>query len=95
MLIQEGILEATENGYDFKDAYQHVQSLSRVPLPPGVRDIILARVERLTEMEEKLLLAAAVLGRESSYERLCQVAAEEEEAGLPALESLLKGRLLA
>ncbi|HEX6386636.1 MAG TPA: AAA family ATPase [Anaerolineae bacterium] len=95
MLIEQGILAGTESRYDFNAAYQHVQSLSRVPLPPGVRDIILARVARLTEVEEKLLLAAAVLGRESSYERLCQVAAEEEEAGLPALESLLKGRLLA
>ena len=98
MLIEQGILAVTEKAgsrYDFSAAYQHVQSLGRVPLPPGVRDIILARVERLSEAEEKLLLAAAVLGRESSYERLCQVAAGDEEAGLPALESLLKGRLLA
>jgi predicted ATPase len=95
MLIEQGILTVTEQGCYFETAYQHVHSLSRVPLPPGVRDIILARVERLSEVEEALVLAAAVLGRESSFTRMCQVAAEEEESGLLALESLLKGRLLA
>ncbi len=94
MLIEQGLLAGSELGFDFAAALRQVQSSSQMPLPPGVREIILARLARLAEVEEALLLAAAVVGRECSYERLCQVAAEDEESGLPALELLLKGRLL-
>ncbi|MDX1416394.1 MAG: hypothetical protein R3293_19500, partial [Candidatus Promineifilaceae bacterium] len=42
----------------------------------------------------ELLLAAAVLGRTSAFERLCQVADLSETEALEALEALLDGRLL-
>lgn len=97
MLIEQGVLtvqEETGGGYDFSSALQHVHAVTKVPLPPGVYDAILARLERLTETESALLLAAAVMGRECSFGRLCQVADLDETTALPALESLLNGRLL-
>jgi DNA-binding SARP family transcriptional activator/predicted ATPase len=98
MLSEQGILTRAAGeggGYDFAAALRHVQSVTRVPLPPGVRDVICARLDHLDEAEAALLLAAAVLGRECSYMRLCRVAGVEELAALGALEALLNDRLLA
>lgn len=98
MLIEQDVLTVpgkVGDGYALAGALQHVRSVDRVPLPPGVRDVILARLASLSAAEEALLLAAAVLGRECSFERMCQVANLGELAALPALESLLDGRLLA
>ena len=97
MLIEQGFLSVLvekDGGYDFATALQHVRAVTRLPLPPGMREVILARLERLTEAEAALLLAAAVLGRECSFAQLCQVAGLSEMTGLPALKSLLNGRLL-
>lgn len=96
MLREEGVLATgVAGGYDFAAALQHVKSVTRVALPPGVRDVIRARLERVTETEAAILLAAAVLGREGSFMRLCRVAGIDETSGLPALEALLKARLIA
>lgn len=97
MLIQQGVLSRQKEngaGYDFASALQQVQAVTRFPLPPEVRGAILARLERLTEAESALLLAAAVMGRECSFDWLCLVADLAETTALPALESLLNGRLL-
>jgi DNA-binding SARP family transcriptional activator/predicted ATPase len=98
MLVEQDVLttpQGNNTGYDFSAALQHVHSVTRVPLPPGVRDVILARLDHLGEVGAALLLAAALLGRECSYLRLCRVAGVDELAALPALEALLNGRLLA
>ena len=66
-----------------------------VPLiPSGVRQIILARLNRLTLDATALLTAAAVIGRPCSFERLSQVADLAENESLLALDELLRGRLL-
>lgn len=99
MLVEQGIVATTEAGsrlrYDFAAALTHVQSVAHLPVPPAVRDVILTRLERLSKEAAALLLAAAVLGRECTFERLCQVADIAEQDALPALETLLRGRLLA
>ena len=56
-------------------------------MPPGVREVILARMEQLVEVDKSLLLAAAVLGRECTFERLCQVANASESEALLALRT--------
>jgi DNA-binding SARP family transcriptional activator/tetratricopeptide (TPR) repeat protein len=103
MLDSEGFLSIVDKGdpsdnhgsrYDFAAALTRVKSAQQVPVPPNVRDAILARLERLSEEAAALLLAAAVLGRECSFERLCQVADLAEEQALQTLEALLKGRLM-
>lgn len=63
-------------------------------IPSGVRQIILARFNRLTPNAATLLTAAAVMGRPCSFERLAQVAGLAENEGLLALDELLLSRLL-
>ncbi|MDX1616771.1 MAG: BTAD domain-containing putative transcriptional regulator [Candidatus Promineifilaceae bacterium] len=97
MLIEQDILPVTDKGqpvYDFAKAMEHVRSVAQVPLPPGVRDVIQARLGQQSKEAGALLLAAAVLGRTCTFERLCQVADLSETEALEALEALLDGRLL-
>jgi DNA-binding SARP family transcriptional activator len=98
MLADQGILVPAEAngrpGYDFAAALTKVRSTGKVPIPPGVREVLLARLERLSEAESGLLLAAAVVGRECSYPLLCQVGGVAETEALPALEALLDAQLL-
>ena len=97
MLVEQGILTATEEAhpaYNFAAALDHVRSVARVPLPPGVREVIQARLAQYSKEASALLLAAAVLGRACTFERLCQVADLAETEAMEALESLLNGRLL-
>ena len=97
MLVEQGSLPLTgAEGplFDFAAALHHVKSVMRVPPPPGVREVILARLQQLSEAGNALLLAAAVVGRECTFERLCQVADLSETAALAPLETLLDGRLL-
>lgn len=63
-------------------------------IPSGVRQIILARLNRLTPNAAALLTAAAVMGRPCRFERLSQVAGLAENESLLALDELLLGRLL-
>jgi transcriptional regulator with XRE-family HTH domain/tetratricopeptide (TPR) repeat protein len=79
---------------DIPETLQRLQSAGRLPLPPNVRGVILARLAHLSEKASALLLAAAVIGRQCSYERLCQVARLDEFNSLSALEELLNSRLL-
>jgi predicted ATPase len=98
MLVEEEILVvakiAGRIGYDFANALTQVKSAGRVQVPQGVRQAILSRLDRLSEKETDLLLAAAVLGRECSFEMLCQVANVSEGKALEGIDVLLNGRLM-
>jgi predicted ATPase len=61
---------------------------------PGVREVIRARLRRLSEDAFGLLAAGAVLDHAFTFEQLCQVAGLAENAGLSALDQLLKQSLL-
>jgi predicted ATPase/DNA-binding SARP family transcriptional activator len=63
-------------------------------LPPGIREVIRARLAQLAPAAFGLLAAGAVLGHGFTFEQLCRVAAIEEEAALPALDELLAGQLI-
>ena len=98
MLVEQDSLPVTGEGqpvYDFTTAMEHVRSVAQVPLPPGVREVIQTRLGQQSKEAGALLLAAAVLGRACTFERLCQVADLSETAALEALETLLDGRLLS
>jgi DNA-binding SARP family transcriptional activator len=99
MLAAQGILaiQETEGGsrYDFAAALSQVKSARQIQVPQGVRQAILSRLDRLSEKEADLLLAASVLGRECRFESLCQVANISESGALEAMEALLNGNLLA
>jgi DNA-binding SARP family transcriptional activator len=97
MLVEQSILPVTGGDppdYDFDAALNHVRSLAQVPLPPGVREVIQARLARHSKGEGAMLLAAAVLGRACTFERLCQLADLSESDALEALEPLLNSRLM-
>jgi predicted ATPase len=98
MLAAQGVLEATalegQPRYAFAAALTQVRSAGQVQVPEGVRQALLARIDRLSEGEAALLLAAAVLGRECSFETLRQVADNSETGALAAVEALLNSNLL-
>ncbi len=71
---------------------QALESASRVW--PGVREIIQAWLDRISAPAGELLTAAAVLGQEASFDRLCRVAGLEEAQALTALDELLARQLL-
>ena len=97
MLIEQGVLFAIGDqgpAYDFASALEHVRSMARVPLPPGVHEVIRARLEVHSKEANALMLAAAVLGRACTFGRMCQIADLQETDALDPLEALLDGRLL-
>jgi tetratricopeptide (TPR) repeat protein len=79
---------------DVAATLERLQAAEQVPLPPTVREVILTRLERLSDNSRSLLLAEAVIGRQCSFQRLCQIARLDEFEGLPALEELLNSRLM-
>lgn len=99
MLVVENVISISETegrrGYDFSHTLDLVESAKRVKVPQGVREAILSRLDQLSKGELDILLAAAVLGRQCSFERLCQVADVDEPQALEAVEVLVNSRLLA
>jgi len=97
-LLERGVLAShpTEDGgwtIDFTAAMEH-ETVVRGFFPPSVREVIVARLDRLTPNASALLLAGAVLGQGITFERLCQVADLAEQDGLPALDEALHSHLL-
>ena len=71
-----------------------IDSEERLPLPSTIRELILARLEHLSEASFAILLAGAVVGREMSFDMLKEVSGLSEEVTLNSLETMLKQRLL-
>src|SRR6266487_455472 len=98
VLLERGALASRpreERGWtlDVTAAMEH-EMVRRGCFPPSVREVIVARLDRLTPHAFALLLAGAVLGQGTTFERLCQVADLTEEDGLPALDEALYSGLL-
>ena len=98
VLLERGILASYPNvdgGWtiDFTAALEH-EVVIRGFFPPSVREVIVARLERLTPNAFALLVAGAILGQGITFERLRQVAALTEEDGLSALDEVLHSHLL-
>jgi predicted ATPase/DNA-binding SARP family transcriptional activator len=97
-LVERGILavQTTEDGAPAIDIALALRNerLVRGILPPGVREVIRARLARLPSNVLSLLTAGAVLGKSFPFEQMCQVTGINESEGLPALEALLAGNLL-
>jgi len=98
MFAEQGALlqeERNDRPYlDVVNVWRRIQRSERTPIPPGVREVIVSRLNRLDDAARSLLLGGAVLGREASFEQLCWVSGVGEEKGLDALETLLNRRLL-
>src|SRR5712692_556371 len=98
VLLEQGVLASHPNGdggwtLDFTAALEH-ETVVRGFFPPSVREVICARLDRLTPNAAALLVAGAVLGQGITFEHLCQVADLKEQDGLPALDEVLHSGLL-
>src|SRR6266581_6355501 len=98
VLLERGALASRPNekgGWtlDFTAAMEHEMVMSGF-FPPSVREVICARLDRLTPNAFALLAAGAVLDRGITFGHLCQVADLEEEVGLAALDEVLHSGLL-
>jgi DNA-binding SARP family transcriptional activator len=98
VLLERGVLASRPNedeGWtiDFTAA-MHNETVMRGSFPPSVREVICARLDRLTPNAFALLVAAAVLGQKITFESLRQVADLAEHDGLPALDEVLRSHLL-
>jgi len=97
-LLERDVLAShpTEDGgwtIDFTAAMEH-ETVVRGFFPPSVREVIVARLDRLTPNASALLLAGAVLDQGITFAHLCQVADLAEQDGLPALDEALHSHLL-
>ena len=70
------------------------QAAAPSPLPASVRDLIHARLTRLSHHALTLCVAAAVLGDGCTFDQLCRVADINDNQGLSALDELLTRGLL-
>jgi DNA-binding SARP family transcriptional activator len=98
VLLERGALTSRPNedgGWtiDFTAVMEH-EMVVRGFFPPSVREVIVARLDRLTPNAFALLVAGAVLGQGTTFEHLCQVAGLAEQDGLSALEEVLHSHLL-
>jgi DNA-binding SARP family transcriptional activator len=98
VLLERGALASRPNeeeGWtiDFTAAMEH-EAVVRGFFPPSVREVIVARLERLSPNALTLLKAGAVLDQGITFEHLCQVADLAEQDGLLALDEVLRSHLL-
>ena len=97
-LMEKGVLVSQPNeegGWtiDFTAAMQHEMVVPGF-FPPSVREVIVARLDRLTPHASALLVAGAVLEQGITFEYLCRVADLTEQDGLTALDEVLRSHLL-
>jgi tetratricopeptide (TPR) repeat protein len=99
LLVEHDVLRASygsSGGWtlDYAPAIERTQSEGKLPIPPSVREVILTRLERLSETAGALAEAGATLGRACVFEELCRVSGVDELTGLRALDALLTSQLL-
>ena len=94
MLVERHLLvyqaEQSDQILDVPATLAQIEAQEGLPLPPTVREVILARLGRLSEAATAILLAGAVLGRAATFEQLGAISALDEGTGLMGLETLLR-----
>jgi DNA-binding CsgD family transcriptional regulator len=63
-------------------------------LPPSLRDVLLARVDRLSAPARQVLQVAAVAGRSVSHRLLLAVAGDDEQSVLDAIRETVENQVL-
>lgn len=86
-LIDQGLLEKSEQGWTVRDIQQ-------VDIPSSIRALIKQRVSRLGEECAQFLSIAAVIGMEFDFELLKKVADLTEEVSIKLLETSLRAQLV-
>jgi DNA-binding SARP family transcriptional activator len=98
VLLERGVLIPHPNDVggwtiDFTAVMSH-ETVVHGFFPPSVREVICARLDRLTPNALALLAAGAVLERGITFELLCRLAEFEAPVGLAALDEVVQNRLL-
>lgn len=78
-----------------QDGQWSVRGSGRVPLPPGVREVVAARVGRLGEGAEAVLEVASVIGEAFDLRVLERIVGADEHDILETLEAAVRASLLA
>ena len=95
-LVDDGVLawrQAEGEGLRLHMTDQGTELPSKF-MPPGVRDVLLGRLARLSAEAFRLLAAGAVLGQAFGYRQLCRIAGLDADEGLTTLDVLLAANLL-
>jgi cytochrome P450/class 3 adenylate cyclase/tetratricopeptide (TPR) repeat protein len=90
--LEEGVRALIETGVIARerDSYRLVKDLKTVQVPPTVRAVLAARIDRLSSDEKWLLQSAAVIGRNVPLS-LLQAVSEHDEDTLRGLLARLQG----
>ncbi len=92
-LLEEGVLYRDEHGWstDLKD---FATNYAQISIPPSMRDVIQARLNRLEEVSHQVLETAAVFRQQfyfATVQRACDKSADE---ALDAFDRLLRAQLI-
>jgi DNA-binding SARP family transcriptional activator len=85
-MVVETVRAAAERG--------RTRPSERLPLPDRIRRVVLGRLERLSEGAQRLVAAAAVIGREFEFDLLRRVAGLAERQTAEGVEELVRRGLL-
>jgi len=72
----------------------NLKSIDSRSLATTINDVVLSRLEWLSQSASSLLCAAAVIGRNCSFRLLSRVSGADEQNSLDALDELLSARLI-
>ncbi len=75
-------------------AYRDAIGSDREELPPGLEEVVAARIDGLADAAQQVLAAASVVGSEVDPEVLRTVAGRSEEEVVAAVETMVQRRLL-
>ncbi len=96
-LLERGVLTPRlyeeGGGIDMTGGLGHAALVQEI-MPPVVRDMICAHLDRLSPPAWALLSAGAVLDKQVAFDQMCRVANLGEDEGLAALDELLRSHLL-
>jgi DNA-binding SARP family transcriptional activator len=92
-LFEAGVLRQEAGGWttawqDFVTGYQ------QIPIPPSVRDVIHARLDRLDEATRQLLETAAVARHQFTFATVWEASGKDELAALDAFDRMLQAQFI-
>ena len=87
-------LEEENRLYDSAGEFRSELGLGELEAPPSVRLVVARRLARLTDLSQKMLATAAVIGRLFSFEILARASAANEDSILKCIEEAEKAGLL-
>ena len=92
-LFEEGILYRDEHGWstDLKD---FATSYAQIPIPPSVREVIQARLNRLDDVSYQVLETAAVFRQQFYFVTVKRACDKGEDEALDAFDKLLRAQLI-